>query len=185
MQTSRLDPIESIVFVGGRLCLDFINTANWIEDAAIDDRLAGAEAARIWAKRKNIRIESQFAMDIEALLKFREALRRVLSPTIRHAPSDLQALNDARGLPAAPIDPHGRVALGPNATKELMRILADSAADLLLTVNSGRVKACDGPKCGWLFADESPSNRRRWCSMASCGNRAKADRHYRRRRERA
>ena len=32
--------------------------------------------------------------------------------------------------------------------------------------------------CGWLFLDTSRSGRRRWCSMQSCGNRAKARRFY-------
>lgn len=38
-----------------------------------------------------------------------------------------------------------------------------------------RVGRCPGRVCGWLFAD--PRGRRRWCSMATCGNRAKARRH--------
>ncbi|TAL94280.1 MAG: hypothetical protein EPN73_18145 [Paraburkholderia sp.] len=32
--------------------------------------------------------------------------------------------------------------------------------------------------CSWLFLDLSRSRSRRWCSMATCGNRAKAQRHY-------
>ncbi len=38
-----------------------------------------------------------------------------------------------------------------------------------------RIGRCPGSRCGWLFAD--PRGRRRWCSMATCGNRAKARRH--------
>ena len=38
-----------------------------------------------------------------------------------------------------------------------------------------RVGRCPGRVCGWLFAD--PRGRRRWCSMATCGNREKARRH--------
>jgi predicted RNA-binding Zn ribbon-like protein len=33
-------------------------------------------------------------------------------------------------------------------------------------------------QCGWLFMDDSKNGSRRWCSMRSCGNRAKAQRHY-------
>jgi predicted RNA-binding Zn ribbon-like protein len=33
-------------------------------------------------------------------------------------------------------------------------------------------------QCGWLFMDDSKNGSRRWCSMQSCGNRAKAHRHY-------
>nr|WP_250475193.1 CGNR zinc finger domain-containing protein [Caballeronia sp. GAFFF1] len=32
--------------------------------------------------------------------------------------------------------------------------------------------------CSWLFLDLSRSKSRRWCSMATCGNRVKARRHY-------
>jgi len=35
--------------------------------------------------------------------------------------------------------------------------------------------------CTWLFLDRSRNRSRRWCSMATCGNRAKARRHDRRR----
>lgn len=42
------------------------------------------------------------------------------------------------------------------------------------------VGVCGGQGCGWVFAD--PHGRRRWCSMALCGNRAKVRRHADRRR---
>jgi predicted RNA-binding Zn ribbon-like protein len=53
--------------------------------------------------------------------------------------------------------------------------IAASAADLLTGPLAGTVGACPGAGCGWLFSD--PRGRRRWCSMAVCGNRAKARRH--------
>ena len=53
--------------------------------------------------------------------------------------------------------------------------VARVAADLLATVELDHVKACPGTGCGWLFVD--PRGRRRWCTMAVCGNRAKARRH--------
>jgi predicted RNA-binding Zn ribbon-like protein len=45
----------------------------------------------------------------------------------------------------------------------------------------GRVKACPGPHCGWLFYDASKNRSRQWCSMAICGNRVKS-REFRARR---
>jgi predicted RNA-binding Zn ribbon-like protein len=50
-----------------------------------------------------------------------------------------------------------------------------SAAHLLTSSLAGVVAACPGQGCGWVFAD--PRGRRRWCSMAWCGNRSKARRH--------
>ncbi|WDZ85280.1 CGNR zinc finger domain-containing protein [Micromonospora cathayae] len=56
---------------------------------------------------------------------------------------------------------------------------AQTAAELLGTPTRALVRACPGDDCGWLFVDTR--GRRRWCSMAVCGNRAKvrayADRH--------
>lgn len=55
-----------------------------------------------------------------------------------------------------------------------------SAADLLASEDRGRIRECAGPTCTWLFMDRSRAGTRRWCSMSSCGNRAKARRHYHR-----
>ena len=44
-----------------------------------------------------------------------------------------------------------------------------------LAIVSG-VKVCPGADCGRLFIDETKNGRRKWCSMESCGNRAKASR---------
>ena len=46
-----------------------------------------------------------------------------------------------------------------------------------------RIKTCASDTCEWIFYDGSRTGRRRWCDMATCGNRAKAARH--RARERA
>ena len=54
--------------------------------------------------------------------------------------------------------------------------VALSAAELLVSPQRARVKACAG--CGWLFLDVSRPGTRRWCDMAVCGNRAKVQRHY-------
>jgi predicted RNA-binding Zn ribbon-like protein len=55
-----------------------------------------------------------------------------------------------------------------------------AAGSLLTSEQRSRVRACDGRGCGWLFLDHR--GRRRWCSMAACGNRDKvrrfAERHH-------
>lgn len=40
-----------------------------------------------------------------------------------------------------------------------------------------RIRACADDTCRWIFYDDSRTGRRRWCDMATCGNRAKAARH--------
>jgi predicted RNA-binding Zn ribbon-like protein len=53
--------------------------------------------------------------------------------------------------------------------------VAWSAGELLTSPAAAQAAACPGAGCGWIFAD--PRGRRRWCSMAWCGNRNKARRH--------
>ncbi len=59
--------------------------------------------------------------------------------------------------------------------------LARSALALLERTVQPRIRIC--PNCRWLFLDRSRNGSRLWCDMAVCGNRAKAQRHYRRRRD--
>ncbi|MFT4181395.1 MAG: CGNR zinc finger domain-containing protein [Rhizobium sp.] len=56
-----------------------------------------------------------------------------------------------------------------------------SALRLIAMPDPERMKICRN--CGWLFIDRSKNRSRAWCDMAVCGNRAKASRHYRRKRE--
>jgi predicted RNA-binding Zn ribbon-like protein len=60
--------------------------------------------------------------------------------------------------------------------------VAQSAASLLTSPTRQRVRECAGRGCGWLFLDTSRPGNRRWCTMSDCGNRAKARRHYQRKR---
>ena len=55
--------------------------------------------------------------------------------------------------------------------------LVESAADALILAELPRVRRCADPRCSRVFQDETKNGRRRWCDMATCGNRAKAARH--------
>jgi predicted RNA-binding Zn ribbon-like protein len=62
--------------------------------------------------------------------------------------------------------------------RQMLWPIARSAAELLVSEDLNQVKECaDDRGCGWLFLDTSRNQRRRWCSMESCGNRAKVRRH--------
>jgi predicted RNA-binding Zn ribbon-like protein len=69
---------------------------------------------------------------------------------------------------------------GCDPARLALHAVAAAADDLLTSPPAGWVSACPGAGCGWLFADRR--RRRRWCSMAVCGNRAKARRHAARQR---
>lgn len=57
-------------------------------------------------------------------------------------------------------------------------LIADAAADLLLSELVERVRECAHDTCRWLFLDSSKNHSRRWCDMKICGNRVKAKNHY-------
>ena len=59
-------------------------------------------------------------------------------------------------------------------------ILAQSAAELMLSNALQRIRACDADTCRWLFLDISKNGSRRWCNMKVCGNRMKARRFQQR-----
>ena len=54
-----------------------------------------------------------------------------------------------------------------------------AAAHLVADADPSRVRRCAASDCGAWFLDTSKGGRRKWCSMAACGNRAKAARHRR------
>ena len=61
--------------------------------------------------------------------------------------------------------------------------IARSAAELLTSDSLGCLRECASETCSWLFLDCSRNQRRRWCDMSTCGNRAKARRHYQRKKQ--
>ena len=61
--------------------------------------------------------------------------------------------------------------------EDLLPILARAITSFVCLSKPARRRHCGGPTCSLWFYDTSKNNRRRWCSMAVCGNRAKAAAH--------
>ncbi|MEZ2131258.1 MULTISPECIES: CGNR zinc finger domain-containing protein [unclassified Sinorhizobium] len=59
----------------------------------------------------------------------------------------------------------------------LLLPIGEALGRFVCTEDFSNVKACEGPACTLLFADHTRGHRRRWCSMALCGNRAKQAAH--------
>jgi predicted RNA-binding Zn ribbon-like protein len=72
-----------------------------------------------------------------------------------------------------------RIEINPSAAGLLAPVLW-SVADTIAGPDSARLRECANVQCLWLFLDDSKNGTRRWCSMQACGNRAKAQRHYQR-----
>ena len=120
------------------------------------------------------------ALAHRAALELRAGLTRIL--TGQDSPDDLALLDRARRAAERLQRLHRRGDLyelswaRPTTLHVPMGRVAVAAAALITSERLARVSQCNGPRCGWLFVDESPGHRRRWCSMQDCGNRAKVRR---------
>jgi predicted RNA-binding Zn ribbon-like protein len=190
---------------GGALCLDFANT--WGDRRRPEsDRLrsypsllAFAGQAGLLGRREATalarharRAPAAAEGTLASARRLRDVLYRLFAAQARGrraAPADLAAVNAALrdALPHLRLTRRGGgYSWGWDGGGELaapLHPIARSAAELLTSEELGRVRECDGATCTWLFLDQSRNRSRRWCSMESCGNRAKAKRHYHRRRD--
>ncbi|MEM9196836.1 MAG: CGNR zinc finger domain-containing protein [Pseudomonadota bacterium] len=158
---------------GGRLALDFVNTADWSSaDAVVHEKLTCLADLEVWAGALGLdgALPGQDMADLHA---FRHALRGLFlgrgSGTTLNLIRHVAFRSNAQNAPLT-------------QDQSLTGLIALSAAAILTDRREyGRIKRCPGDNCGWLFVDETKNGRRTWCSMQSCGNRAKAARHYARR----
>ncbi|WP_257128187.1 CGNR zinc finger domain-containing protein [Burkholderia sp. MSMB1072] len=184
------------------LSLDFANTLYWRGSdpptetfGTLDDLLAWcreqagvpaelADACRVPDEEKKGDAPTMLAQ----ALALREALYRLFHAQAEQREprdADLALLGGflAEASPrVAPVRVDGRYAWridAPGATLAgLLSPVLWSAIDLLGGTRLAKVKRCANDACQWLFIDDSKNGSRRWCSMSSCGNRAKAYRHY-------
>jgi len=199
---------DNFDFDAGELCLDFTNTVEWHASDEPDDRLNAyqdlirwGEAAGILSAHRAERLGQVAKEEVEAArtafaaaVHLREAVYRIFAAVANEEKvddADLDVLN--RHLERAL--PHLEIAVAspaftwqwtadPGDLQQIVWPVARSAADLLTGDLLDRVGQCaDDRGCGYLFIDHSRNRSRRWCSMESCGNRAKVHRHYRRQRE--
>ncbi|SNT16201.1 CGNR zinc finger domain-containing protein [Asanoa hainanensis] len=111
------------------------------------------------------------------------AARAALQDVVRGArpPATLAALLDGVALKPAMTDD----GIAWNADVPADRDLAVRAVltwDALAKGSPGRLRPCANDECQLFLIDHSRTNTARWCSMAVCGNRMKARRHYQRNR---
>lgn len=198
-------PTDNFDFSAGALCLDFANTATWHASShpeeslnAYPDLVAWGQAAgMVTAEQASylLSLAKKKPQDAQACtdqaITLREAIYHLFSAqAAAHAlpQSDLHTLNAS--LKQAMSHLQLRPAPGgftwdwenePSALDPMLWPVARSAAELLTSDQVERVGECEDDRgCGFLFLDTSRNRSRRWCSMESCGNRAKAQRHYKR-----
>ena len=194
--------IGNMSLLGGRPCLDFVNTLDWrgtehpdeylntFQDLIIWSQHVGTisdqEAEQLSQKAQTLSLEGTRVLQDSVIL--REAIYRIFSSIAKSksAPNkDLTIFNQylSRTMRRAQIiQKKGGFVWNINKDQEkldwILNPVIRSAADLLVSDELKRVKKCGDTACGWLFLDISRNRSRRWCDMADCGNRAKASRFY-------
>ncbi|WP_151635982.1 CGNR zinc finger domain-containing protein [Noviherbaspirillum aerium] len=176
-------PAEPML-LADHLALDLLNTEAGTGGQRIDFWRNGEDVSR-WLQRCGIDGGTPEAVDQEALLAAAKDLRATARELIelrkRGEQGDPQRLNSylalqqsvpvlewtkdsvrlvRRGLLQSPLHSLGKV--------------AEAVAELLATGEFELVRQCEHPDCVMWFYDRTKSHRRRWCSMALCGNRHKA-----------
>jgi predicted RNA-binding Zn ribbon-like protein len=191
-----------VKFVGGRLCLDFVNTVGGRDhaDGAIRDKISNYEYLLAWSVRAGsvdrrragvlallAARETQEAADVLArAIRLREALYRIFKCAVegrREPAAEAAVLRQELSIARS----HQRLSTRggrflwtfpqrPTALDSIVWPVPLSAAELLTSGDLARVGQCGGAECGWMFLDTSRNHRRQWCDMQDCGNRAKVRR---------
>jgi predicted RNA-binding Zn ribbon-like protein len=196
-----VEGLELPAKLGGHPALDFCNTLAGWDGPAPWDYLQSYDHLATWAGFVGLlpperigslrRLAGRRRHDATTVLTEARDLRASVYEVLRDGPATPAFARVAHDVHAA----GARLRLRPVAEDiewEIERetglaapvvAVAWSAGQLLASPDRRRVRACPGADCGWLFLDLR--GRRRWCTMATCGNRAKARRFAARERARA
>lgn len=166
------------------LCLEFANTRYWRGQDMPTETLKEPADLAAWLKLPKPPPQKEF----EQALALRETIHRLFDALAQGKAAggrDFEELNAA--LATAPVRKVLKRAkdgydwdldVKSGTALALLAPVLWSAGDLLASTKLAKVRRCANPECLYLFIDESRAGRRRWCTMSSCGNRAKARRHY-------
>jgi predicted RNA-binding Zn ribbon-like protein len=177
-------------WLGGRPAIDLVNTLRerWrrrVETLVTPDDLG------LWLVRARLLPAPQQVTRarLGEARELREAIDACVQAAVGSAAAPRAAVSvidgwlahgDARAQLAVAAD--GTPVLGElapvDAVRRALGAVALDAAHMLGTHDeAARIRVCASPTCSARFYDRSPAARRRWCSMALCGNEAKARRH--------
>jgi len=180
--------------VGGTLALEFANTAgDHLSDTPSERLFSWARFAQWCLEQDLVDARGAAALkacsdDLAPVTAVRDAVFRTtlaIAEATKPPAAALALLNDlaAGDGPRVSITQAGLRWRGnaDDSAAALRTLLAREALSLCCSPRAARIRLCAGPLCGWLFLDDSRGAPRRWCSMGDCGNRAKLQRHYQRR----
>ena len=178
--TSPLEP----VFLADHPALDFLNTVLRV-DGELTDLLQSDDDVTRWLVAAGLHAHGAPVRKARPLLARARALRDTVRELVRQRQVgkrlDVAALNAflTQGRQAHELvqDRAGEVRLEPrfatDTPEQILLPLALAAAELLAHGDFALVRTCESEDCVLQFYDRTKSHRRRWCSMATCGNRHK------------
>lgn len=175
-------PTDPRPLVGEPLSLDLLNTV-WVDADGRHDLLETPDGLALWLGTHDLSSSPSEATQA-LLIEARAAIAGHLAHGAGTAPTD--ALNAVlrRGTLQPVLTPDGpRDVPVLDAPEHLAAWQCARDYMRLLALDTSRIRRCAHPDCVLHFYDTSPKGDRRWCSMAVCGNRAKAARHYQRTRK--
>jgi predicted RNA-binding Zn ribbon-like protein len=176
---------DGFLFLGGRLWLDFLNTA----PATLGELLREPADLARWCRAAGLEPagDMDFAdMDFAALraaLALRGAFKEVFTALRAGAVPPRSAIATVNRLLAGASRTQqiaisgDHVAVAEQLTGDPLGQVAADLAAFLAGYEPQRMRVCAGDDCSLAFYDSARNATRRWCSMAACGNRHKVTRH--------
>ncbi|MFF7601470.1 CGNR zinc finger domain-containing protein [Streptomyces mirabilis] len=192
------------IFIADALGLDFLNSVatpagtqvDWITDgeglmawldqaelvpAEVLERLRAevmpGEMDHVAAQARTLREWFRGFVDVRKGRSVRSEDARDLEPLNQLLARDEQFVRVVAGGPAGPNGLELRTERRWRTPDSLLLPIGQALARVVSQEDFTNVKACQGSTCTLLFADHTRSRARRWCSMATCGNRAKQEAH--------
>ena len=182
------------LLVGGRLAVDFANIPSYpgnpAEQLSWEELISFLQAARIVSAERGSSLMALSGTDpgaAQALLSravnLRDALRKAFAALVKKeevVPECVDPINQILRI----TEGHDELVFDGQDWKLefqareggldwLLAAIARSAAEIVVEGAHARLRACANSACGLFFSDKSRTRRRRWCSMAVCGNRHK------------
>jgi predicted RNA-binding Zn ribbon-like protein len=169
--------------------LDFLNTLDLDDGQLVEHFNEPADAGAWFTERGLVHPDARprwTENELDRVRHVRRALRDVVEAVVdqRRPPAGsvelvnatLEARQPARlELDGSAVRIGHRHAEAPVA--DALAVIAEAIVDEIAAGRPERLRVCANDRCRWTFFDSSPTGRRRWCDMATCGNRAKAARH--------
>jgi predicted RNA-binding Zn ribbon-like protein len=165
----------------GRPCLDFLRTLRHRGTADAVEELPDTEALLAWVRQCGPCAGATGAADAAHARDLREAVHALITAARAGRTPDARDVDEVNSAAAHPVPvphlaPSGRLTWrADDPVRATLALVARDALDLVTSPSLTRLRNCAGPTCGALFLDISRPGNRRWCSMGTCGNRAKKE----------